>query len=92
MPHLNYCHMTKRLLNYKKTLRIVFKCNYCTHTDPVFKYLGFIKVNDYRLQQQQNCFKISHQSFFNNCIPVLNANYYQHNTRQRRNFHRTLQS
>ena len=55
-PHLIYCNIlwgcaAKSVLNelfllQKRAVRIINKCGYLTHSDPIFKNLGILKVSD----------------------------------------------
>ena len=97
LPHLNYCiliwgNITKRLFKLqKRALRVIYKCNFLSHTDPIFKDLGLLKVNDiYKVQQLKFYFKLSNRClpiFFDTFTPVLNFNIHDHNTRHNRDVH-----
>ena len=52
MPHINYCNIlwgyaNKRIFKLqKKAVRIIYKEHRLSHTDPIFKNLFFLKIND----------------------------------------------
>ena len=70
MPHINYCfllwgHANKRIFKLqKKAVRIIYKERRLSYTDPIFKDLNLLKINDiYRLQLLKLYF-ICKQTFF----------------------------
>ena len=76
LPHLNYCllawgHDSKRIHTLlKKAIRIINKSHFFSHTDPIFRKLNVLKIDDlHYVQQLKNYFK-----YTNNCLPVYFQN------------------
>ena len=52
LPHINYCILAwgyqsdKSLLLQKKCLRVITGSKFFVHSDPLFKAIGFLKVED----------------------------------------------
>ena len=97
MPHINYCiilwgHANKRIFKLqKKAVRIIYKEHRLSRTDPIFKNLNLLKIDDiYRLQLLKLYFKCKQ-----NLLPVyfdsfdLTPNYrvHHHNTRNINKIH-----
>ena len=89
---LSWVHANKRIFKLqKKAVRIIYKERRLSHTDPIFKNLNLLKINDiYRLQLLKLFFKCKQ-----NLLPVyfdlfdLTPNYrvHQHNTRKINKIH-----
>jgi len=76
-PHLIYCNIlwgcaAKSILNelfilQKRAVRIINKCGYLTHSDPLFKSLGLLKVYDL----YEHCCALFVYKFKNNYLPSV---------------------
>ena len=67
VPHINYCIMawgfeSSRIIELqKKALRIIIFCNYISHSEPLYKKLSLLKVDDIlKLQQLKFYYKYLH--------------------------------
>ena len=53
VPHINYCitawgfHRNRITIIQKKAIRIITASSYISHTEPLFKQLNLLKVEDY---------------------------------------------
>ena len=77
VPHINYCIMawgiqTNRIIKLqKKALRIITLSNYNSHTEPLYKKLSMLKVDDIlKLQQLKSYYKYLHKN-----LPVYLQNW-----------------
>ena len=97
MCHLNYIilvwgHNLNRLIIVQKRAVRIISCNkYIAHTEPIFKKLNILKLEDiFKLHQLKFDYKITKlllPSYFN-CIPLTNINsLHQHNNRAARNLY-----
>ena len=76
-PHLIYCNIlwgcaANSILNelfflQKRAVRIICKCGYLTHSDPLFKNLGLLKVSDL----YKHCCALFAYKFKNNYLPSV---------------------
>ena len=97
MPYLNYgilCWKSKinSVVKFqKKAVRIIMGAKYNAHTEPIFKYLSLLKVNDLcNLQELKFCYKLENKlvpAYFQDNIFVKNRNINRHNTRSANAFH-----
>ena len=97
MPHINYCilvwgHANKRIFKLqKKAVRIIYKERLLSHTDPIFKNLNLLKINDiYRLQLLKLYFKCKQNLlpvYFDSFDLTPNCRVHQHNTRNINKMH-----
>jgi hypothetical protein len=97
LPYLNYgilCWKSK--LNavvklQKKAVRIISRSKYNAHTEPLFKNLKLLKVNDLcTLQELKFCFKLENNmlpEYFKSNLFTKNFNIHGHNTRSANIFH-----
>ena len=79
LPHLNYCliiwgiNASRILLLQKKAMRIISNSWYRAHTEPIFKGLNILNINDlYRLMVLKFYFKLENKLlpvYFNTFIP-----------------------
>ena len=95
-PHLNYgilawgfsCNRIFKL--QKKAVRIISNSKYNEHTDPLFKRLGLLKVQDIFNKQ---CLKLYHKICNNNAPDYfksmfnLNSQFHSYDTRQNSSLH-----
>ena len=97
MCYLNYGilvwgHNLNRLIILQKRAVRIISCNkYIAHTEPIFKRLNLLKLEDiFKLHQLKFYYKITKMllpSYFN-CIPLTNINsLHHHNTRAARNLY-----
>ena len=99
LPHLLYCILTwgfntTRLLKLqKKVIRVICGAKYNAHTDPLFKSLCLLKINDIFTIQ---CVKFFHK-YTHNELPTYfyhynfferNQDIHNYNTRNRESLHR----
>ena len=99
LPHINYCILawgtnTKRVFKLqKRAVRIIKRCHYLSHTDPIFLHLKLLKVIDlYKFFQLKFYFKLTNQllpQYFYSFDLKTNHDIHLHNTRQRHNLHIT---
>ena len=72
IPHINYVLGSSSTSNFKTTekgIRIISLIKYKAHTDPIFKKLQFLKLDDiYKLQQLKFYYKL-----VNNYLPDILA-------------------
>ena len=92
VPHINYCitawgfHRNRITIIQKKAIRIITASSYISHTEPLFKQLNLLKVEDIlTLHELKFYFKYNQgilpkylQNW--NCIP--NSKIHNHNTRK----------
>ena len=81
LPHLNYCliiwgiNTSRILLLQKKAMRIISNSWYRAHTEPIFKGLNILNINDlYRLMVLKFYFKLENKLlpvYFNTFIPKM---------------------
>ena len=79
--HFNYCltvwgsNTDKLFRLQKKAIRIISNNSYLTHTDPIFKRLGLLKINDiYILRVLKLYYKLKHNvlpPLFNDMLPRI---------------------
>ena len=91
IPHINHCIILWGSENnrvsklQKRAVQIICKESGLSHTDPVFKELNFLKINDiYRLQLIECYFKYEHNSlpkYFDVFNLRFNSEIHAHNTR-----------
>ena len=91
IPHINYCILlwgseNSRVFKLqKRAVRIIRKESRLSHTDPIFKELNLLKINDiYRLQLLKCYFKYEHNllpKYFDVFNLRLNSEIHAHNTR-----------
>ena len=71
----------------KKTVRIITLSKYNAHSDPIFKRLHFLKVDDlFTLQQLKLYYNYSHNDvpiYFQNWTLIPNCNVHKHDTRNK---------
>ena len=98
MPHINYCillwgYTNKRIFKLKKkAVRIIYKERRLSHTDPIFKILNLLKINDiYHLQLLKLYFKCKQNLlpvYFDSFDLTPNSDHLnQHNTRNINKIH-----
>ena len=80
-------YSTSRLVKLqKKAIRSITCSRYNTHTDPIFKQLTFLKLNDiYPLQQLKLMYKLQNHTlpfYFNIFLPKRHTDIHRHSTRQ----------
>ena len=91
LPHINYCilawgHDSNRISKLKKkTIRIIVKGSFYTHSDPIFKKFNILKVNDIHLHRQLTFYfklinKILPANFYDFNL-ALNSDIHDYNTR-----------
>ena len=93
LPHINYCitawgFQPGRILKLqKKTVKIITLSKYNAHSDPIFKRLHFLKVDDlFALQQLKLYYNYSHNDvpiYFQNWTLIPNCNVHKHDTRNK---------
>ena len=93
LPHINYCitawgFQPGRILKLqKKTVRIITLSKYNSHSDPIFKRLDFLKVDDlFKLQQLKLYYNYSHYNvpiYFQNWKLIPNCDVHKHDTRNK---------
>jgi hypothetical protein len=96
LPHLNYgilCWKSKinQIVKLqKKVVRIITGMKYNSHTDPLFKRLGILKVSDIcMLQEYSFCYKLENgmlPSYFHNNLFIRNSSIHTQNTRGANDF------
>ena len=95
LPHINYCvlvwgHDSNRILKLKKkAIRIIAQGSFYTHSDPSFKKINILKVNDIHLHQQLKFyFKLINNSLPDHLYdfnPALKSDIHDYNTRGKTN-------
>ena len=93
MPHINYCIMawgfeSSRIIKLqKKNLRIITLSNYISHTEPLYKKLSLLKVDDIlKLQQLKFYYKYLHHDlpfYLQNWRFMLKHEVHSHDTRDK---------
>ena len=91
VPHINYCIMawgfeSNRIIKLqKKALRIITLSNYISHTEPLYKQLSLLKVDDIlKLQQLKFYYKYLHNDlprYLQNWRFVFKCEVHGHDTR-----------
>ena len=91
LPHINYCimawgfHSNRILKLQKKALRIITLSKYNSHSEPLYKKLDFLKVDDiFKLQQLKFYYKYLHDNlpaYLQNWKLIPNDNVHTHDTR-----------
>ena len=97
MPYLYYCILawgfaSERLFKLqKRALRIIHRVKYNSHTDPLYKKSGLLKLNDiFKRSCIQFYYKYKHGNLpahFNDFF-TANYNYHGYNTRRNADLHR----
>ena len=97
LPHINYGillwgHTCDRILKLqKKAMRIIKLCKYNAHTDPLFKSLNLLKVQDiFKVFQMKFYHKYTNgklPNYFDDMPLSLNNERYEYNTRIRYQIH-----
>ena len=97
LPHLNYCILIwgnacrtflKRLFKIqKKAVRIIVNANFISHTNPLFKLLNIVKLNDlYNFTQLKFLYKLRNGMlpfYFKDFDVHINSHTHFYNTRNR---------
>ena len=92
MPHINYCIMawgfeTSRIIKLqKKALRIITFSNYISHTEPLYKILSLLKVDDILKLQLQFYYKYLHHDlpfYLQNWTIMFKHEVHSHDTRDK---------
>ena len=93
VPHINYCIMawgfeSNRIIKLqKKALRIITLSNYISHTEPLYKQLSLLKVDDIlKLQQLKFYYKYLHNDlprYLQNWRFVFKYEVHGHDTRDK---------
>ena len=97
LPHINYCIMAwgyKRnriTMIQKKAIRIITASSYISHTEPLFKRLNLLKVEDIlTLQELKFYYKYNEGAlpiYLQNWKFIMNVNLHNYNTRKIRTLH-----
>ena len=95
LPHINYCIMAwgyKRItMIKKKAIRIITASSYISHTEPLFKRLNLLKVDDIlTLQELKFYYKYNEGAlpiYLQNWKFIMNVNLHNYNTRKIRTLH-----
>ena len=101
LPHINYCIIAwgfqpGRILKlHKKTVRLITLSKlYKSHSDPFFKRLDFLKVDDlFKLQQLKWYYNYSHYNvpiYFQNWKLLPNRDVHKHDTRNKHELYTSL--
>ena len=96
LPHLyygitlwGYNNLDRILRIQKKAVRIIANSTYYAHSEPLFKMLDILKIQDiHTLQQFKFIYKLLHDNlphYFNSITVTHNRDIHQYNTRQRNN-------
>ena len=97
LPHINYClmlwsYLCNRITTLqKKAIRIISVTKYNSHTDPLFKSLSVLKVEDLlKIQILRDYYKFMHKqlpAYLQNC-PINQSTYiHNHLTRKHNKIH-----
>ena len=91
VPHINYCitawgfHRNRITIIQKKTIRIITASSYISHTEPLFKQLNLLKVEDIlTLQELKFYFKYNQgilPKYLQNWNFIPNSKIHNYNTR-----------
>ena len=91
VPHINYCitawgfHRNRITIIQKKAIRIITASSYISHTEPLFKQLNLLKVEDIlTLQELKFYFKYNQgilPKYLQNWNFIPNSKIHNHNTR-----------
>ena len=100
LPHLNYgillwghqAKQTKQIqVIQKRAVRILTGSKYNSHTEPLFKQINLLKVNDICKLNEIKCYyKLVHKQqpqYFNSFTHEANSDTHGHNTRSRNELH-----
>ena len=100
LPHLNYgillwghqAKQTKQIqVIQKRAVRILTGSKYNSHTEPLFKQINLLKVNDIcKLNEIKFYYKLVHKQqpqYFNSFTHEANSDIHGHNTRSRDKLH-----
>ena len=100
LPHLNYgillwghqAKQTKQIqVIQKRAVRILTGSKYNSHTEPLFKQINLLKVNDIcKLNEINLYYKLVHKQqpqYFNSFTHEANSDIHGHNTRSRNELH-----
>ena len=95
LSHINYCIMIwayqrNRISSIqKKVMRIITLNTYNSHTEPLFKNLKLLKIEDMlKLQELKFYFKYIHKpSYLLNWLIIPSINIHNYNTRAKENIH-----
>ena len=92
VPHINYCitawgfHRNRITIIKKKAIRIITASSYISHTEPLFKQLNLLKVEDIlTLQELKFYFKYNQgilPKYLQNWNFIPNSKIHNHNTRK----------
>ena len=92
VPHINYCitawgfHRNRITIIKKKAIRIITASSYISHTEPLFKQLNVLKVEDIlTLQELKFYFKYNQgilPKYLQNWNFIPNSKIHNHNTRK----------
>ena len=92
VPHINYCitawgfHRNRITIIQKKAIRIITASSYISHTEPLFKQLNLLKVEDIlTLQELKFYFKYNQgilPKYLQNWNFIPNSKIHNHNTRK----------
>ena len=92
VPHINYCitawgfHRNRITIIQKKAIRIITASSYISHTEPLFKQLNLLKVEDIlTLQELKFYFKYNQgilPKYLQNWNLIPNSKIHNHNTRK----------
>ena len=92
VPHINYCitawgfHRNRITIIQKKAIRIITASSYISHTEPLFKQLNLLKVEDIlTLQELKFYFKYNLgilSKYLQNWNFIPNSKIHNHNTRK----------
>ena len=92
VPHINYCitawgfHRNRITIIQKKAIRIITASSYISHTEPLFKQLNLLKVEDIlTLQELKFYFKYNQgilPKYSQNWNFIPNSKIHNHNTRK----------
>ena len=100
LPHLNYgillwghqAKQTKQIqVTQKRAVRILTGSKYNSHTEPLFKQINLLQVNDIcKLNEIKFYYKLVHKQqpqYFNSFTHEANSDIHGHNTRSRNKLH-----
>ena len=100
LSHINYCitvwgYKGSRILRIqKKAVRIITLNRYNSHTEPLFKTLQILKIDDQlKLQELKFFYKYSHDNvpvYLLNWNIIPNYNIHSHDTRKATNIHTSM--
>ena len=96
LPHLTYCivvwgfECSRLSKTQKRCIRTICCAKYNAHTEPLFKSLNLLKMEDiFNYHVLKFYYKLCNQSLptYFNTMAVTNAEYHQYETRQRNHLH-----